>query len=68
MIIDSHAHIYSPDESAYPAIMDPYRPPAGRGTRALQNRIETHGPRRHRIGRGTRTNDLRAIADLFETL
>jgi len=31
MIIDTHAHIYSPDETAYPTIDDPYRPPAGTG-------------------------------------
>ena len=32
MIVDTHAHIYSPDESAYPVIEKPYRPPAGTGT------------------------------------
>ena len=31
MIIDTHAHIYSPDETAYPTIDDPYRPPPGTG-------------------------------------
>jgi predicted TIM-barrel fold metal-dependent hydrolase len=32
MIVDSHAHIYSPDEVAYPPIERPYRPPAGTGS------------------------------------
>ena len=31
MIIDTHAHIYSPDEAVYPTIDDPYRPPPGTG-------------------------------------
>ena len=31
MIIDTHAHIYSPDEKRYPPIDKPYRPPAGKG-------------------------------------
>ena len=25
MIVDTHAHIYSPDETAYPVIEKPYR-------------------------------------------
>lgn len=32
MIIDTHAHIYSEDETRYPTIEKPYRPPAGTGT------------------------------------
>ncbi len=32
MIIDTHAHIYSPDEKAYPVRPEPYRPPPGAGT------------------------------------
>ena len=32
LIIDTHAHIYSPDEAKYPAIEDPLRPPAGKGS------------------------------------
>jgi predicted TIM-barrel fold metal-dependent hydrolase len=32
MIVDTHAHIYSPDEVAYPVIEKPYRPPVGTGT------------------------------------
>ena len=32
MIVDTHAHIYSPDEDAYPVIEKPYRPPVGTGT------------------------------------
>ncbi len=31
-IIDTHAHIYSPDEKKYPPIEKPYRPPAGKGS------------------------------------
>ena len=32
VIVDTHAHIYSPDELAYPTIDQPYRPPAGTGS------------------------------------
>jgi len=32
LIIDTHAHIYSPDENKYPAIEKPLRPPAGKGS------------------------------------
>ncbi|MER3405441.1 MAG: hypothetical protein C4289_10040 [Chloroflexota bacterium] len=32
MIIDTHAHIYSPDEQAYPPRADPLRPPPGTGS------------------------------------
>jgi len=31
-VIDTHAHIYHPDETAYPMIEDPSRPPEGTGT------------------------------------
>ncbi len=30
--IDTHAHIYSPDERSYPAIEKPLRPPGGKGS------------------------------------
>jgi predicted TIM-barrel fold metal-dependent hydrolase len=44
MIIDSHAHIYSPDEPAYPPRKDPYRPPAGKGTpEGLQAEMKAAG-------------------------
>src|ERR1051326_596984 len=32
MIIDTHAHIYSEDETRYPMIARPLRPPQGTGT------------------------------------
>jgi predicted TIM-barrel fold metal-dependent hydrolase len=32
LIIDCHAHIYSSDESKYPTIDNPFRPPVGTGT------------------------------------
>lgn len=32
MIIDAHAHVYSPDEARYPPIESPLRPPAGTGS------------------------------------
>jgi predicted TIM-barrel fold metal-dependent hydrolase len=32
MIVDTHAHIYSEDETTYPVIERPYRPPTGTGT------------------------------------
>jgi L-fuconolactonase len=31
-IVDTHAHIYSPDESKYPPIDKPRRPPGGKGS------------------------------------
>lgn len=31
-IIDTHAHIYSPDETKYPVIEKPLRPPKGKGS------------------------------------
>ena len=32
LTIDTHAHIYSPDERCYPPIEKPFRPPAGKGS------------------------------------
>src|SRR5262249_15549377 len=32
LVIDCHAHVYSEDETAYPTIERPYRPPTGKGT------------------------------------
>ena len=32
MIIDTHAHIYAPDEKRYPPIDKPLRPPGGKGS------------------------------------
>jgi predicted TIM-barrel fold metal-dependent hydrolase len=32
LIIDTHAHIYSPDEKKYPPIEKPFRPPGGKGS------------------------------------
>ena len=32
LIIDTHAHIYAPDEKRYPPIDKPFRPPAGKGS------------------------------------
>lgn len=34
MIVDTHAHIYSPDEAAYPPCDQPLRPPPGTGSPA----------------------------------
>ena len=31
-IVDTHAHIYSPDEERYPPIEKPLRPPGGKGS------------------------------------
>lgn len=31
-IVDTHAHIYAPDEERYPTIEKPYRPPGGKGS------------------------------------
>lgn len=45
-IIDCHAHIYSDDETTYPTIAKPYRPPAGKGTIAhLRQEMKTAGVR-----------------------
>ena len=40
-IVDTHAHIYHPDETAYPMKPDPHRPPPETGT-ALHLRKEMH--------------------------
>ena len=32
LVIDCHAHIYSPDEKRYPVRKDPLRPPPGKGS------------------------------------
>lgn len=32
LVVDTHAHIYSPDERRYPPIEKPLRPPAGKGS------------------------------------
>lgn len=34
LVIDCHAHIYGEDESRYPTIEEPYRPPRSKGTLA----------------------------------
>ena len=31
-IVDTHAHVYHPDEGTYPMIAEPFRPPKGSGT------------------------------------
>jgi L-fuconolactonase len=44
LVIDCHAHVYSDDESAYPTIEKPYRPPAGTGTVAhLRREMKSNG-------------------------
>ncbi|MGH2349985.1 MAG: amidohydrolase family protein [Chloroflexota bacterium] len=44
MIVDTHAHIYSPDETAYPAIEQPYQPPPGTGSpEHLRREMEAAG-------------------------
>lgn len=44
LIIDTHAHIYSPDEEKYPPIAKPYRPPGGKGsTEDLREEIRAAG-------------------------
>lgn len=43
-VIDCHAHVYGDDESAYPTIEKPYRPPAGKGTVAhLRQEMKANG-------------------------
>lgn len=42
LIIDCHAHIYGDDETRYPTIDKPYRPPPGKGTISHLRR-EMHG-------------------------
>jgi L-fuconolactonase len=44
MIVDTHAHIYSPDEVTYPVIEKPLRPPPGTGSPAhLQREMQAAG-------------------------
>ncbi len=44
MIVDTHAHIYSPDEAAYPPIENPLRPPRGTGSpEHLRKEMEASG-------------------------
>ena len=44
LIIDTHAHIYSPDEKRYPPIDKPLRPPGGKGSlEDLQRESRTNG-------------------------
>jgi len=44
LIVDCHSHIYGSDESRYPTIANPYRPPAGKGTVAhLRKQLATAG-------------------------
>jgi L-fuconolactonase len=44
LIIDCHAHVYGSDESKYPTIANPYRPPAGKGTTAhLRQQLSAAG-------------------------
>ncbi|MFN0165595.1 MAG: amidohydrolase family protein [Bryobacteraceae bacterium] len=44
LIIDTHAHIYSPDEKKYPVIEKPLRPPAGKGSlEHLRRETLAHG-------------------------
>lgn len=43
-VIDTHAHIYSPDEMQYPPREEPLRPPAGAGTlEHLAREMARHG-------------------------
>lgn len=47
LVTDTHAHIYSEDETRYPMIEKPYRPPAGTGTVAhLKRTMAENGVRR----------------------
>ena len=46
LVIDCHAHLYSEDESKYPPILHPYRPPIGDGTVAhLRREMQAAGVR-----------------------
>lgn len=46
LIIDCHAHIYGEDETRYPTIAKPYRPPNGKGTiQHLQQEMQSAGVR-----------------------
>ncbi|MFN7921943.1 MAG: amidohydrolase family protein [Bryobacteraceae bacterium] len=44
LVIDTHAHIYSPDEKKYPPIEKPNRPPGGKGSvEDLQKESKANG-------------------------
>jgi predicted TIM-barrel fold metal-dependent hydrolase len=44
MIVDTHAHVYSPDEVAYPPISEPLRPAVGTGSpEHLQEEMKASG-------------------------
>ena len=46
LIIDTHAHIYSPDEKRYPPIDKPLRPPGGKGSlEQLRRESQANGVR-----------------------
>lgn len=46
LIIDCHAHIYGEDETQYPTIAKPYRPPNGKGTiQHLEQEMQSAGVR-----------------------
>ena len=43
-IVDTHAHIYHPDETRYPKVTEPLRPPTGTGDVAhLQREMAAAG-------------------------
>lgn len=47
LIIDTHAHLFSPDEQRYPAGPNPSRPPAGTGTlEHVQREMKANGVER----------------------
>ncbi len=44
LVIDTHAHLFSPDEEKYPPRENPSRPPAGKGTiEHLQSEMKANG-------------------------
>lgn len=44
LVIDTHAHLFSPDEEKYPPRENPARPPAGKGTiNHLQREMQANG-------------------------
>lgn len=66
MIIDTHAHIYAEDETRYPMIPQPLRPPAGTGTLEHLRREMAAGGVTHVVAIQTSTTyrwDNRFIAD-----
>ena len=43
-IVDTHAHVYAPDEERYPPIEEPLRPPGGKGSlEDLRAEIQSNG-------------------------